>query len=119
MAKSCLQVAPCRHLKSKQAARDVDHVAVLDILWSYWLTVNGRPKVNGLAALFSVDYASQMNIADASIVTYSARLHNRLVHGRWPIKTYVPGLLANPDMITVAGPFSNVTSTSLLSSCPS
>src|SRR5207249_10541788 len=85
IAKSCLlQIAPC--LKSKPAARDVDHVAILDILWSRRPAVNGWPKINGLSALFSVDYASQMNIAGASVVTHSARFHNRLVHSRRPIK---------------------------------
>src|SRR5438874_10661211 len=86
MAKSCLQVAPGRHVNSKQAARDVNHVPILDIFWSYWLTVNGRPKVNGLTKLFAVNYASQMNIARTPIVTYSAGYHNRLVHSRRAIK---------------------------------
>src|SRR6266699_6711298 len=87
MAKSCLlQIAPCRHLKSKPAARDVDHVPVLDIFWFRRLAANGRFKVKGLGALFSVDYASQMNIAQASIVTHSTRFHNRLEHSRRAIK---------------------------------
>src|SRR6266550_6770568 len=68
---------PCRHLKTKQAAPDVNHVPILDILWSYWLTMNGWPKVNGLATLFAIDYASQMNIAGAAIVTHTTGLHNR------------------------------------------
>src|SRR5258705_4669636 len=71
MAKSCLQVAPSRPANSKQAARDVDHVPVLDIFWVDRLAANSWPKVNGLGALYSVDYASQMNIAGAAIVTYS------------------------------------------------
>src|SRR5438552_11474977 len=86
MAKSCLQVAPGRHVNSKQAARDVNHVPILDIFWSYRLTVNGRPKVNGLTKLFAVNYASQMNIARTPIVTYSAGYHHRLVHSRRAIK---------------------------------
>src|SRR6266699_1981791 len=87
MAKSCLlQIAPCRHLKSKPAARDVDHVPVLDIFWFRRLAANGRFKVKGLGALFSVDYASQMNIAQASIVTHATRFHNCLERSRRAIK---------------------------------
>ena len=52
-----------------------------------------RPKINGLRALFSVDYASQMNIARASIVTHSARFHNRLVHSRRAIKSVYARLI--------------------------
>src|SRR6266404_4201876 len=86
MAKSCLQVAPGRHVNSKQAARDVNHVPILDIFWSYWLTVNGRPKVNRLGTLYPIDYASQMNTACASIVTHSTGAHNRLVYSSRAIK---------------------------------
>src|SRR2546430_8509563 len=86
MAKSCLQVAPCRHSSSKQTSRNVDHVAVLDIRWLCRLAANSRPKVNGLTALYPVDYASQMNIAGAAIVTHTTRLHNRLVHRRRAIE---------------------------------
>ena len=68
MAKSCLQVAPCPHLKSKEAARDVNYVPVLNIFWFRWVAVNGRLKVKGLGALFTVDYASEMNIIRAPIV---------------------------------------------------
>ena len=50
------------------------------------LAVNSRPKVNGLSALYPVDYASEMNIAGAAIVTHSTRFHNRLVHSRRTIK---------------------------------
>src|SRR5882724_4853301 len=86
MAKSCLQVAPCRHVRSKQAARDVDHVPVLNIFWVSRLATNIRPKINRLRALHSVDYASEVNVAEASIVTYPARCHNSLIHSRWAIK---------------------------------
>src|SRR5882724_12725539 len=82
-----------RHVNSKQAARDVNHVPVLDIFWFSRRAANSRPKVNGLGTLFSVDYASQMNIAGAAVVTYSARLHNRLVNSRRPIKTYYARLI--------------------------
>ena len=78
------------------AAPDVDHVAILDILSSYWLTVNHRPKVDGLATLFAIDYTSQMNIARASIVTHTTRLHNRLVHRRRPIKRVYARLIGKP-----------------------
>src|SRR5436189_1846339 len=87
MAKPYLQVAPCRHVKSKQAARDVDHVPVLDIFWVDRLAPNSWPKINGFGALYSVDYASQMNIAGAAIVTHSTRLHNRLIHSRRAIES--------------------------------
>jgi hypothetical protein len=89
-------VAPCRHIRSKQAARDVDHVPVLDIFWSYRLTVNSRPKVNRLGKLFTIDYARQMNIARAAVVTYSARLHNRLVHSRRAIKRVYARFIGKP-----------------------
>src|SRR5947199_8940025 len=75
-------VAPQRHIRSKQAAREVDHVSVLNIFWVGRLATNIRPKINRLRALHSVDYASEMNIAQASIITHSARLHNCLVHSR-------------------------------------
>src|SRR5437762_807646 len=78
--------APCRHVTSKQAARDVDHVPVLDIFWFGRLAADTRPKVNHFCTLFTVDYASQMNIARTSIVAHSARFHNRLVHSRRAIK---------------------------------
>src|SRR5215510_11220928 len=87
MAKSCLQVAPCRHVNSKQAARDVNHVSVLDIFWSYWLAANGWAKINGLRMLYPIDYASEVNIAWASIVAYPAGLHDRLVHRGRSVKT--------------------------------
>src|SRR5439155_23679693 len=48
--------------------------------------MNSGPKVNPLGALHSVDYASEMNFAQASIVSDSARLHNRLIHSRRTIK---------------------------------
>src|SRR5882724_8957943 len=86
MAKTCLQVTPYRPANSKQATRDVDHVAVLDIRWFCRLAANSRPKVNRLTALFTVDYASQMNIAGAAIVTHTTGLHNRLVHRRRAIE---------------------------------
>src|SRR5438105_1655374 len=79
---------PAGYLTSKPAARDIDHVPVLDILWFRRRAVNSWPKINGLGALFPVDYASQMNIAGASVVTHSARFHNRLVNSRRPIKSY-------------------------------
>ncbi|PYK56310.1 MAG: hypothetical protein DME48_01610, partial [Verrucomicrobia bacterium] len=66
MAKSCLQVAICRHVRSKQAARDVDHVSVLYIFWVDRLAMNAGPKINGFSKLHSVDDAGQMNIARAS-----------------------------------------------------
>src|SRR6267378_2461313 len=86
MAKSCLQVAPCRHVRLKQAARDVDHVPVLNIFWVGRLATNIRPKINGFSKLYSVDYASEVNVAEASIVSYPARCHNSLIHSRWAIK---------------------------------
>src|SRR5437660_5801900 len=79
-------VAPCRHVRSKQAAREVDHVPVLDIFWIDRLAANTRAKINRLRTLHSVDYASEMNIAQASIVSDTARLHNRLIHSRRTIK---------------------------------
>ena len=54
---------PSRHVNSKQAAPDINHVPILDILRLYGLTANRRLKVKALSALYSVDYASQMNIA--------------------------------------------------------
>ena len=48
--------------------------------------MNGRPKINGLSELYSVDYASQPNIARAPIVAWSARFHYRLVYSRRAIK---------------------------------
>src|SRR6266566_4331324 len=77
---------PAGTSKSKPAARNVDHVPVLDIFWYRRVAANGRFKVKGLGALFSVDYASQMNIAQAPIVTRSTRFHNRLEHSRRAIK---------------------------------
>src|SRR4026208_1057873 len=112
MVKSCLFASRALpHLKSKQAARDVDHVPVLDIFWIDRFAANGGSKVNGLGALFSIDYASQMNIAPPSIIAWYT------VVGR--SKSTFPGLLANSDTIAVAVPLSNVTSTSGLSSFPS
>src|SRR5206468_10287655 len=96
MAKPYLQVAPCRHVKSKQAARDVDHVPVLNIFWFRRVAVNRRPKVNGLGELFAVDYAGQMNIARASIVTYSTRLHNRLIRRGRAIERVYARLIGKP-----------------------
>src|SRR5204863_7335336 len=96
MAKSCLQVAPSRPANSKQAARDVDHVAVLNIFWFRRVAANRRPKVNGLGALFAVDYASQMNIAPASIVTDSTRLHNCLIHRRRASERVYARLIVKP-----------------------
>src|SRR5437763_5553311 len=96
MAKSCLQGAFGRHLKSKQAALDVDHVPVLNILWLYRLAANARPKINSLSPLHSVDYAGEMNVAEASIITYSARFHHRLVHGRRAIKRVDGRLIGKP-----------------------
>src|SRR5512133_1652409 len=84
MARSCGRALP--HLKSKQAARDVDHVSVLDIFWVDRVASNAWPKINRLRSLNSVDYASEMNVAEASIISYSARLHNCLVNGRWALK---------------------------------
>src|SRR5262249_4770222 len=75
-----------RPSKSKQAARDVDYVAVLDIFWFRWLAANTRPKINPLGKLFAIDYTRQMNIARASVVTHSACFHNRLVHRRRTVK---------------------------------
>src|SRR4030095_9538378 len=72
--------------ESEPAARDVDPVSVLDIFWIDRFTVNGGSKVNGFGSLFSVNYACQVNIAQASIVTHPARFHDRLVHRRWAIK---------------------------------
>src|ERR1043166_2277821 len=66
--------------KLEPAARDIDHVSVLDIFWFDRFAMNGRPKVNGLGTLFSINYASQMNITRASIITHSAGTHDRLVH---------------------------------------
>src|SRR5437667_12625047 len=97
MAKSFLQVAPCRPANSKQAARDVDHVAVLNILWFRRVAVNRRPKVNGLGALFAVDYASEMNVARASVVTYSTRLHNSLIRRGRAIERIYARLIGKPE----------------------
>ena len=82
--------------------------------------MNGRLKVKGLGALFIVDYASEMNIIRAPIVARSACFHDHLIHRRGAVEKCIQaGLLANPATVTLAVPFSNVTSTSLLSSCPS
>src|SRR4029453_1495569 len=88
MAESCLVASctPAGTSESKPAARDVDHVSVLNIFGCCGFAVNGRPKVNGFGALYSIDYTSQMNIAQASIVTHSARVHDRLVHSLRTIK---------------------------------
>src|ERR1700742_4343337 len=86
MAKSCLQVAPCRHIRSKQAARNVDDVSVLDIFWVDRLAMNTGPKINGFSKLHSVDDTSQMNIARASVVPHATRFHDRLIHSRRAIK---------------------------------
>src|SRR5215475_4045355 len=93
MAKSCLQVAPCWHIRSKQAARNIDHVSVLDILWVDRFAMNTWPKINSLSALDAVDDTSQMNIACASIITYAARFHNRLVYSRGAIKRDCAGFI--------------------------
>src|SRR5436190_12694740 len=85
MARSCGRALPGTS-KSKQAARDVDHVPILNVFWYCRLAMNIRAKVNRLRALHSVDDASQMNIAQAAIVTDSARLHNRLIHSGRAIK---------------------------------
>src|SRR4030095_822002 len=61
-----------------------------------WFAANSRPKVNGLTTLYTVDYASQMNIAGAAIVTHPARLHNRLVHSRRAIKRDCARLISKP-----------------------
>src|SRR6266516_1366668 len=75
------------------AVSDVDHVPVLDIFRFCRVAANGRFKAKGLGALFSVDYASQVNIAQASIVTHSTSFHNRLVHSRRAIKLEFGGFI--------------------------
>src|SRR4029450_1132125 len=88
MAKSCLFAHRALwHLKLEPAARDVDHVPVLDICWSGSLAANRRPKVNCLGTLYPIDYASQVNTARASVVTHSAGAHDRLVHSGRAIKS--------------------------------
>src|SRR5262249_36496580 len=82
----CSHIAPSRHLKLEPAARDIDHVPILDIFWSYWLTVNGWSKIDGLSALHPVNYASETNIAGAPIITHPAGFHNHLVHSRGAVK---------------------------------
>ena len=79
MAKSCFQNQHLGRLaKSKQAALDIDHIPVLEIVWVERLAANTLPKIYSLGALYSVDYTSQVNIAHASIVSHSTRLHNHL-----------------------------------------
>src|SRR4029079_2406603 len=71
---------------SKQATRNVDHVAVLDVCWCCCLAANSRPKVNRFTTLYTVDDASKMDVAGAAIVTRTSSLHNCLVHRRRAIE---------------------------------
>ena len=87
---------PARTSKSKEAARDVNYVPVLNIFWFRWVAVNGRLKVKGLGALFTVDYASEMNIIRAPIVARSACFHNHLIHRRRAIESVYGRLIGKP-----------------------
>ena len=69
---------------------------------------------------YSVDYTSEMDVAEASVTTYPARFHDRLVHRCRAIKSNLTRFIGKSrDNHGCRARFPYVTSTSLLSSCPS
>ena len=66
--------------------------------------MNGRPKINDFGALFSVNHASQVNIAQAPIVSCPTRFHNHLVHRLRAIKINFAWFMGKPGHDHVTRP---------------